>query len=267
MSYPADLPPIELDTVQIEQVVFNLLENALRYTPEGSPIEISIQRLDKSLQVKVADRGPGIPLAEREQIFTKFYRIAQHGHPQGPGLGLAICQGIIQAHDGQIWVETCEGGGAAFCFTLPLHEIAEDDIDEYVKGTCELLSDFRLAEPARCPTICTFWLKYFRSINLFALTLNIMLFCALTFRLWPPVLIAAAVAQCLLGLIRLSWTIQHQRMRPAPKKARFPDRSTPICSLAELQCFAERGGLDHFQAYEGRRAPQSYGEGGNLWEP
>ena len=130
MSYPDDLPPVELDVVQIEQVVFNLLENALRYTPDGSPIEISIQRQEESLQVNVTDRGPGIPLAERENIFTKFYRIAQHGHPRGLGLGLAICQGVIQAHNGHIWVETRAGGGAAFCFTLPLHEIEESDIDE-----------------------------------------------------------------------------------------------------------------------------------------
>jgi hypothetical protein len=87
-------------------------------------------------------------------------------------------------------------------------------------------------------------------INLFALTVNALFFCALTFRLWPPVLIVAVVAQCLLGLIRLSWTIQRQRMGPAQKKARFSGRSTPIRSLAELQCFAEKGGLDCFCAQE-----------------
>ncbi len=130
MNYPDDLPPVELDIVQIEQVIFNLLENALRYTPEGSPIEIGIQRQDNALQVSVADRGPGIPLAERELIFTKFYRIAQIGHSRGLGLGLAICQGVVQAHDGQIWVEAREGGGSAFCFTLPSHNIEASDIDE-----------------------------------------------------------------------------------------------------------------------------------------
>ncbi len=135
MSYPDDLPPIELDIVQIEQVIFNLLENALRYTPEGSPIEVRIQRQEEALQVSVADRGPGIPLTEREPIFTKFYRIAQNGHPQGLGLGLAICQGIIQAHEGQIWVETREGGGSAFCFTLPAREIEASEIDEQREST------------------------------------------------------------------------------------------------------------------------------------
>jgi two-component system, OmpR family, sensor histidine kinase KdpD len=134
LNYADDLPPVELDAVQIEQVIFNLLENALRYTPEGSPIEIGIQYQEKHLLVSVADRGSGIPLSEQERIFQKFYRLPQngstHSHPQGLGLGLAICRGIIQAHDGQIWVETCESGGAIFSFTLPFHGIAKDDIDE-----------------------------------------------------------------------------------------------------------------------------------------
>jgi hypothetical protein len=82
-------------------------------------------------------------------------------------------------------------------------------------------------------------------INLFALTLNAMLFCALTFRLWPPVLIVAAVAQCLLGLIRLSWTIQHQRMGPAQNKALYPARYIPIWSLEERQRFAETHNHPH----------------------
>jgi two-component system sensor histidine kinase KdpD len=130
MSYPEDLPPVELDIVQIEQVVFNLLENALHYTPEGSQIDINVQRQENALQVSIADRGPGIPLTERETIFTKFYRIAQNGHSRGLGLGLAICQGVIQAHEGRIWVETREGGGSIFCFTLPTHEIEVSAIDE-----------------------------------------------------------------------------------------------------------------------------------------
>ncbi|HEY3992560.1 MAG TPA: ATP-binding protein, partial [Ktedonobacteraceae bacterium] len=116
--------------VQIEQVVFNLLENALHYTPEGSQIDINVQRQENALQVSIADRGPGIPLTERETIFTKFYRIAQNGHSRGLGLGLAICQGVIQAHEGRIWVETREGGGSIFCFTLPTHELEVGAIDE-----------------------------------------------------------------------------------------------------------------------------------------
>jgi two-component system sensor histidine kinase KdpD len=134
LTSPDGLPPVELDAVQMEQVIFNLLENAHRYTPEGSPIDISIQRHEEHLLVSIADYGSGIPQAEREHIFQKFYRLPQNGnthdHPQGLGLGLAICQGIIHAHDGQIWVETHKKGGAIFSFTLPLNSSAEDEINE-----------------------------------------------------------------------------------------------------------------------------------------
>ena len=72
--------------------------------------------------LRLSDRGPGIPLDERDQIFDKFYRLSENAaaqHSKGTGLGLSICRGLIQAHGGQIWVEPREGGGARFCFTLP----------------------------------------------------------------------------------------------------------------------------------------------------
>lgn len=132
--FPSVLPPVELDAVQIEQVLNNLFENAIRYTPEGSPIDVSIRVRGKCLLVSIADRGPGVPLSEYTRIFDKFYRLSGNGsgvsHPRGLGLGLAICQGIINAHEGRIWVESREGGGAIFCFTLPFKEIGEDTIDE-----------------------------------------------------------------------------------------------------------------------------------------
>lgn len=128
------LPPVEIDAVQVRQVLHNLLENVVRYTPAGSPVDISIQIQDNDFLVIVEDRGPGIPLSEREHIFDKFYRVGESSgalaHPGGLGLGLAICQGIISAHNGQIWVEQRNGGGARFCFTLPFHEIGVNDLDE-----------------------------------------------------------------------------------------------------------------------------------------
>jgi len=121
---PADLPPVEIDHVQIDQVVSNLLENAVRHTK--SPIDICIQVQKEQLLVSVADRGPGIPYNERQHVFEKFYRIREKsyspGRHTGPGLGLAICKGIIEAHGGQIWVQAREGGGSLFCFTIPLKE-------------------------------------------------------------------------------------------------------------------------------------------------
>jgi two-component system sensor histidine kinase KdpD len=114
---PDDLPPVKLDYVQIDQVMTNLIENVLHYTPADSPLEVSIQLCQSHIMVGVADRGPGIAQGDREHIFDKFYRV--RSERQGFGLGLAVCHGIIVAHGGQIWVEAREGGGSTFYFTLP----------------------------------------------------------------------------------------------------------------------------------------------------
>jgi two-component system sensor histidine kinase KdpD len=122
ISLPDDLPPVELDYLQIDQVLTNLLENAIRYTSAGSPIEVSARSLDGLVQISVADRGPGIQPGDEEHIFDKFYSVARGEHQGrlGSGLGLAVCRGLIEAHGGRIWVEHREGGGAIFSFTLPL---------------------------------------------------------------------------------------------------------------------------------------------------
>jgi two-component system sensor histidine kinase KdpD len=121
---PNDIPAIELDYVQIDQVLTNLIENAVRYTPATSPIEVSIERKGEEVRICVADRGPGIPAADRERIFDKFYRVLDkeraESSPVGSGLGLAICRGIVEAHDGHIWAEGREGGGVIFIITLPV---------------------------------------------------------------------------------------------------------------------------------------------------
>jgi two-component system, OmpR family, sensor histidine kinase KdpD len=120
-SLPDDLPPVKMDYLQIDQVLTNLLENAVRYTPTGSPIEISAEAQDGQLLVSVADRGPGIPPEELERIFDKFYRVRTlQRDTSGSGLGLAVCRGLVEAHGGRIWAENREGGGALFRFTLPL---------------------------------------------------------------------------------------------------------------------------------------------------
>jgi two-component system sensor histidine kinase KdpD len=123
-SLPQDLPPIEVDYLQIDQVLTNLIENAVRYTPAESPIEISARVEGELVSVSVADRGPGIPPAKSERIFDKFYRVLdmqRNGtHPRGSGLGLAVCRGLIEAHGGRIWVKNRASGGAVFSFTLPM---------------------------------------------------------------------------------------------------------------------------------------------------
>lgn len=122
VDLPADLPPVLLDAVQIDQALTNLLENALKYAPEGTPITVTaaVTPAVDAVLVEVADRGPGVPPAERQRIFDKFYRLRRDTHAQGSGLGLAIARGLIAAHGGRIWATDRPGGGARFIFALPL---------------------------------------------------------------------------------------------------------------------------------------------------
>jgi two-component system, OmpR family, sensor histidine kinase KdpD len=117
---PADMPPVELDYLQMDQVLTNLIENAVRYTPPESPIEITARLEGNQMVISVADRGPGIPPVDLERIFDKFYRVLGTQRNAGSGLGLAVCKGLVEAHGGHIWAENREGGGAVFRFTLPV---------------------------------------------------------------------------------------------------------------------------------------------------
>lgn len=124
----ADLPLVPLDSVLIEQVLINLLENAIKYTPVGSPVDISANIADEQVVVQIADRGPGIPPGDEERIFDKFYRAQPNPRRArgvfdgggGVGLGLTVCRGILRAHGGKIWAHNRDGGGAVFQFVLPL---------------------------------------------------------------------------------------------------------------------------------------------------
>ncbi len=119
---PADLPLVKIDGVLIEQVLINLLENGVKYTPVRSEIDISASVSDGAVLVEVADRGPGFAPGEEERIFDKFYR-GQTGDGRGVGLGLAICRAIVEAHGGKIWAENRPEGGAVFRFTLPAKDL------------------------------------------------------------------------------------------------------------------------------------------------
>jgi two-component system sensor histidine kinase KdpD len=118
-TLPPDLPLVPIDGVLIEQVLVNLLENAVKYTPPGTAIDLSAWHEDDEVCVEVADRGEGIPAGEEERIFDKFYRLRQT-NTSGVGLGLAISRAIIEAHGGRIWANSRAGGGTAFRFTLPV---------------------------------------------------------------------------------------------------------------------------------------------------
>jgi two-component system sensor histidine kinase KdpD len=109
------------DPVLLEQVIYNLLENAVKYTPEKAQITLAAFREEEATTVTVEDDGPGIDPTELEKIFAKFYRgrNAAGGQRPGAGLGLAICQTVIRLHGGRMWAENREGGGARFVFSLP----------------------------------------------------------------------------------------------------------------------------------------------------
>jgi two-component system sensor histidine kinase KdpD len=120
VSLPPDLPPVCFDAVLLERVLGNLLENAARYTPPGSRIELTAESVDGELRVTVADNGPGLPAGLEERIFDKFTRGDRESATAGVGLGLAICRTIVEAHGGRIWAENRPTGGARFVFSLPL---------------------------------------------------------------------------------------------------------------------------------------------------
>lgn len=119
VQVPHDLPFLRCDSVLVERVVVNLLENACKYSPPGSVVTLSARVVEGAVEVAVADTGPGIPPAQREQVFDPFVRL--HGGAAG-GLGLTICRSIVEAHGGRIWIDSAEGGGAVVRFTLPLAE-------------------------------------------------------------------------------------------------------------------------------------------------
>jgi two-component system sensor histidine kinase KdpD len=131
MRLPPRLPPVRIDGLLIEQVLINLLENAAKYAPSGTPIDISASADVDRLVVEIADCGPGIPRELVDRIFEKFYRLPREGAGGGAGLGLAICRGIVEAHGGRIWAENREGGGALFRLALPIDgtppELAPED--------------------------------------------------------------------------------------------------------------------------------------------
>jgi two-component system sensor histidine kinase KdpD len=124
VSIPSDFPLLNIDGFLMEQVLVNLFENASRYTPADSVIEITATATDKQAEISIADNGPGLPLGSEEKVFDKFFRgatVAPDGR-RGVGLGLAICQAIVEAHGGTITAANRREGGAEFVIHLPCTE-------------------------------------------------------------------------------------------------------------------------------------------------
>ncbi|MEJ2010870.1 MAG: response regulator [Anaerolineales bacterium] len=120
LDIPEDLPKVRVDSSRMEEVLINLIENAVRYNPSDKPIILSAARTDSLLQLAVTDEGPGVPPEKQEEIFKKFARDEVEG---GSGLGLFISRRIVEAHGGQIWVESPPEGasrGARFVLTIPI---------------------------------------------------------------------------------------------------------------------------------------------------
>jgi len=120
LNLPDNLPLIPVDYLQIEQVFTNLISNSMKYSPDGSAIDIdAVITSGEQLQIRIANQGPPVPVENLERIFDKFYRASAADQITGTGLGLSICKGIIEAHGGRIWAENLPAG-FAFIFTLPL---------------------------------------------------------------------------------------------------------------------------------------------------
>lgn len=124
---PSELPSVPLDDVLFQQVLINLVDNAVRYVPATAEIEISASAENGWLSVEVADRGPGLRPGDEERVFEKFYRGPLPRPQSGTGLGLTICRAIISAHGGTISADNRTGGGAVFRIRVPLHIAAAND--------------------------------------------------------------------------------------------------------------------------------------------
>ncbi|HTX90477.1 MAG TPA: sensor histidine kinase KdpD [Anaerolineales bacterium] len=120
IDIPPEIPLVQLDFVLIERVLVNVIDNALKYSPADSPIEIAAHTAGAFLEIDVADRGTGIPAEDLTRIFDKFYRVQRPDNVNGTGLGLSISKGIIQAHGGFIAAENREGGGTMITISIPL---------------------------------------------------------------------------------------------------------------------------------------------------
>jgi two-component system sensor histidine kinase KdpD len=118
-----DLPPVRVDAAQIQRALVNVLENALRVSPEGEPVHVRLTATRREVLIRITDHGPGVPEDERERIFEPFHRVTGRADEPGAGLGLAIARGFTEANDGRVWLESREGQGASFVLALPMAEL------------------------------------------------------------------------------------------------------------------------------------------------
>ncbi len=123
---------VQVDAARIDQVLVNLISNAIKYSPQGGTLRVQGRHNEEQVIVSVSDEGIGIPAEDLERVFERFYRVNDPRLPSasGVGLGLAVCRGIIEAHGGRIWAESSVGRGSTFLFTLPLRGATSTDTDQ-----------------------------------------------------------------------------------------------------------------------------------------
>jgi len=121
-SLPKELPPVRADVIRLERILHNLLENAVKYSPDGGYIRVSAKLDSAHLVIGVSDQGIGISREDQARLFAAFQRLENRNVEgvKGIGLGLLVCRRLVEAHGGRIWVESEPGKGSAFFFTLPL---------------------------------------------------------------------------------------------------------------------------------------------------
>jgi two-component system, OmpR family, sensor histidine kinase KdpD len=127
LDIPSDLPLVPMDFVLMEQVLVNLMDNALKYSPASLPIELRAWVEGSEVRADLADNATPIPASDLVRVFDKFYRVHYPKQVSGTGLGLSICKGIVEAHGGRIWAEHRPGGGNVLRIALPLEQPAEGD--------------------------------------------------------------------------------------------------------------------------------------------
>lgn len=127
VDVPPDIPAVVVDPLRVERIIYNLVENAIKYSPKGGDVRIACHEQDSTLVVGVSDQGIGISPEDQAMLFQSFERLnIQKKHEiAGIGLGLRVCQILVEAHHGRIWVESAPGKGSTFYFTLPVNRAAK----------------------------------------------------------------------------------------------------------------------------------------------
>jgi two-component system phosphate regulon sensor histidine kinase PhoR len=120
LNCPGDLPPIFADQDRLAQVLINLIHNAIKFTPTSGSIDLSAWVHDQDVIFRVRDTGVGVSPKDQKRIFERFYKADRSRTGGGTGLGLSICRHMVEAHSGEIWVESVEGEGSSFFFRIPI---------------------------------------------------------------------------------------------------------------------------------------------------